>query len=254
MIKVTDLYKPYENVRQFLVYGGAGDIPAGSLVMAGTAVGTLGAVIDATASAVDIVGLLTQLHDYSVVGDWTYNGTLTTAANRPMADVEISPFAVIQGEVIDGTTQTFDADNNGADTAISLGTAVGADDVLGGSWIYEGTVTGDLRFVEDHNATADVTLNTATSADWSAVAGAWVPQRLYGSKANQGLTPVDTQFKCEGNETVLWAEVLDHYVKRSDTNKLERLNPGIHDGLNIGLTSKVLIDIIIRDHAFNPLA
>jgi len=239
----------YEILRSFLIYGGAADITRGSLVMEGAAAETLGAVIPATSAAANVVGLLTQLHDYSVAGDWTYNGTLTTATNRPEAEVDIRPFAVIRAEMKVCASQTCDADNGGADTAISLGTTCAGGDVLGGSYVYD-SVTGDIRFVEDHSAAGDFTLNTATSADWDTISPVIVPQRLYGSLTYQGITPSATQMICEGNETVLWAKTLDHYIVRDEEKAYTRLNPGIHD--NISATNpRFFVDFVILDHAFN---
>lgn len=241
----------YDLEPSFLVYGAGGDIPKGSLVMEGAATATLGAVIDATASAANVVGLVNELHDYSVVGDWTYDGTLTTATNRPTINVDVRPFVVLRAEVKVCATQTFDADANGADTDISLGTAVGDADVLGGSWMYDST-SGDIRFVEDHAATADVDLNTATSTDWDTVSGYWIPQRLYGSLANQGLTPTDTQVICEGNETTLWAKVVDNLIVRDEKKAYTRLNPGIHDAIS-ATNPKFYVDVVVLDHSLNNL-
>jgi len=239
-----------EILRKFLVYGAAGDIPQGSLVMEGAAAATFGSVIDATATAANIVGLLTQLHDYSVAGDWTWNGTLATATNRPLADVDVRPFAVIRCEIDVCATQTFDADANGADTDISLGTASNTD-TKGGSWIYDST-SGDIRYVEDHAATSDVDLNTATSTDWDTIAGYWCPARLYGSVANQGFTPSDDKGILEGNETTLIIKTVDNFLVRDENKGYTRLNPGIHDAIS-ATNPKFFIDFVVLDHAFNNL-
>jgi len=234
MYVVADLAAShYDTKRSFLIEASAADAAKGSLVEEGTATANLGAVRPPAVAAgpVNVVGLLMQAHDYSEDGEWTYDGTLTTATNRPEVDVDIRPFAVYRAEVAVCATQTFDADANGADTDITLGTAVGAADVLGGSFIYE-PLTGDIRFVEDHASTTTLDLNTATSADWDTAAAHWIPQRLYGSKANQGLTVSSTKVICEGNETVLWVKVLETFITRDGKKGVDRLNPGIHDNLS----------------------
>lgn len=246
----------YEILRSFLIEGSGADALKGSLVEEGTAVDSLGCVrpIETEAGPVKITGLLTQLHDYSEDGEFTHDGTLTTASNRPEVDIDIRPFAIYRSEIA-LSTNVFDADNNGADTAISLTTSAGADDVLGGSWIYD-SGTGDVRYVEDHSAAGDVTLNTATSADWDSIStGYWCPQRLYGSKAAQGATLNSThdEVLIKADESVLWLKVVDIYVKYDGRNGAERLNPGIHDNASLG-SPVFYIDFTIIDHSFNPLS
>lgn len=242
-----------EVLRSFLISGNGSDIVQGQLVMEGPASAPdyLGAVITATSAAVNVTGLLTQLHDYSVAGDWTYDGTLTTATNRPEADVDIRPFAVIRGEVAICGTQTLTV--SAASTDVTLNTDVGADDLLGGGWVYNPTAN-EVRFIEDHDATAGIVFNTAATTAYSADACHIVPSRLYGSSANQGLTPTAGTLICEGNETVLWAKTLDHYITYDGKNEPTRLNPGIHDGLDTLSGVKVHLDIVIMDHSFNSLS
>jgi hypothetical protein len=246
----------YEILRSFLIEGSGADAVKGSLVEEGTDVESLGAVrpVETEAGPVKVTGLLTQLHDYSEDGEWTHDGTLTTATNRPEVDVDIRPFAVYRSQIA-LSTNVFDADGNAADTDISLTTTVGAADVLGGSWLYD-SGTGDVRFVEDHAAEADIDLNTATSADWDQVAtGYWCPQRLYGSKANQGATLNSThdQILIKGDETVLWLKVVDIFITYDGKKGVTRLNPGIHDAISVS-NPVFFIDFTVIDHSFNPLS
>lgn len=238
----------YDLKRSFLIESSSADVAKGALVEEGIAAKNLGAVrpIAVPAGPVNVVGLLMQAHDYSVKGEWTYDGTLTTATNRPEVDVDIRPFAVYRAEVSVCATQTFDADANGADKDITLGTAVGAADVLGNSFVYE-PLTGDIRHVWDQSGTTALELTSDTSADWDGAAAYWIPQRLYGSVANQGLTVSSDKVICEGNETVLWIKVLETFITRDGKKEYDRLNPGLHDGL-IASNPKFYIDFIITDH------
>jgi len=212
--------------------------------------------VGTAASPADVAGLLTQMHDYSEDGEYTYNGTITSDSQNLLVDVDVRPFAIFRAEVRAVSTQELTC--SAASTDCTPGTAIGAADVLGGCFCYDST-EGELRFVEDNDATTGFTFNTAATNAWEAANTQFIiPQRFYGQKANQGLTYVtgtataESKVLCEGNETTLWVNTLDMFYKEAQGSDLVRLLPK-HDA--ISLTSPTFyIDFVIRDHMFNPLS
>lgn len=243
----------YDNKRSFLIYsdGSAADIEQGELMEEGIADVSLGAITDiqTPAGPVNVVGLLMQLYDGSDVGEWDWNSaSLSTASNRPEADIDIRPFAVYRAEIASVVTQELVCSAASADC--TPGTAVGAADVLGGCYAYDSTIN-ELRFVFDNDATQGFTFTTAAVAAWLGTNTQYIiPQRLYGSKTNQGMTVSGQNILVEGNETVRWAKTLDHFITYDGQNEQVRLNPGVHDAQTY-TNPKFFIDIIILDHAFN---
>lgn len=248
-------------VQPFLVFSEAADINQGALVEApvtGDGPEERGAIdiINTLNGPVDVVGLLTQFFDTSVVGEWTYNGTLTTASNRPEADVDIRPLGVFRTELVEGSGTVYNTSDT-TEIAITTDKTWDSDDLIGGGWLYD-DATEQLRYIEDHNATTTFELNTATT---TAITNAQnravvhVPPRLYGNDAGAGMTLNSTFDKMylDGDETVLWARVLDVWVQPSKSAPLERLNPGIHDAI-LTSAAKLYMDFVVTDHFFNPFS
>jgi hypothetical protein len=55
-------------IREYKIYGGAADILQGALVEPGAATASLGSAVISADPPTMVLGVLTQLHDYSVVG------------------------------------------------------------------------------------------------------------------------------------------------------------------------------------------
>ena len=259
MIVTANIGAAYTEIkRSYAIYsdGSATDIDQGELMEEGDLTATLGAIQDIATPAgpVNVVGMLMQLYDGSEVGEWDHNGTLTTATSRPFADVACSPFNVYRAEINVCATQIITvAAGAGAGTGECVfTTAVGAGDVLGGAWVYNST-DNELRYVEDHETTTDFVMNTDVVAAWASGDSFYIcPERLYGSLANQGMTVSGQRIIVEGNETVLWAKTVDHFISYDGSNRQEKLNPGIHDAQTY-TNLKLWIDFIVLDHAFNNL-
>jgi hypothetical protein len=232
MLIISDLYGQNTPVsKKFKVYGAAADIVRGALVEPGAATASLGSVVLASTTAPTmVVGLIQQLHDYSVVGDFTI--TAITTNKSAVGDVDVRPFAIYRAELAVCATQaiTIAASSGAAGSAVGLGTTAGSADELGASWLYN-AATDELRFVEDHDAAATMTLsnNIGTTA-WAAVNPYFVPPIFFGGTTNTGLTLNATCDKiiCEGNETGAWCRVLSTRIE-SANKQSDILDPAIHD-------------------------
>lgn len=248
-------------LQKFFADGEGTDIVRGAIVEAPDVGGPtgLGAVepIGTVAAPVDIVGRMSSLLDVSVDGEWEYDsGTLITdETKRPERDIDIRPLAVYRAQ-LDEMTGTVYNTSDTTETAITTDVTWDADDLIGGGWLYD-DATEQLRLIEDHNATTTFVLNTATTTAITNAQNRSVvqcPPRLYGPGAGQGLTVSSTfdNILIEGNETILWARVVDIWFQASKGVGLERLNPK-HDAATVS-SAKLFVDIIIADHMFNPFS
>jgi hypothetical protein len=237
-------------IKKFLVYSGAADIEMGALVEhVANAKETAGCVNKATLTDPALtVGLLTQLHDYSEVGQYVYNGTFSTKTNRPEGDVDVRPFAIFRAEMSAASAETVAISAAGA--TVTLGTGTGTDDEMIGSWLYNAT-TDELRYVEDSASATSLTINTVIGATaWTSTGHYIIPHIFYGGASNTGLTLNTACTKIDNilNGTGAWSKVIGTYVSVNG-GELQRLNPGIHEQT---LANAIFFsDIIILDHAFN---
>jgi len=241
-------------IRKYSIYGAAADLYLGSLVEQGAAAASLGAVCVSASPPTMVLGLLTQLHDYSVVGDWTYT-SLTAAANlTARGDVDIRPFAIYRAEVdVCGTqTITIAASLGSGAGAVTLNTTCAQADELTGGYLYNAT-TDELKYIETHDAAATAVLatNIGTTA-WASKACTIVPPMFYGMTANTGLTLDSTLCKviCEGNGTGAWCKVIGSYIQNSSRAGLDPLLPWINDNTTPA-DAKFFVDFVVIKHALN---
>jgi len=242
-------------LREYRIYGGAADIVQGALVEPGVSAGeeaVMGAaVLCSTTAPTAIIGVLAQLHDYSVVGDWT--NTAVTTNKSAKGDIDIRPFAIIRAEVTTSTQLFTVAANAGAGaTDVTLTTACAADDEIGGAYVYNAT-TDELRFVEDHSDTdkLEFSAHIGTTAWNSASTCVLVPPLFYGAVSGTGLTMDATCAKVllKGDESGAWCTVLEQYIQTSD-KKLSVLNPATHY-TGTYADAKFFVDIVVRKHLLN---
>jgi hypothetical protein len=238
-------------IREYKIYGGAADIVNGALVEPGAAVASLGAATISADPPTNVLGILTQLHDYSVVGDWTY--TAITSNKNAVGDVDMRPFAIVRSEVAVCATQaiTVAASAGAGATEVGLGTSAGADDEIGAAWMYN-AATDELRYVEDHDGAATAVFsNDIGTAEWAAVKCTIVPPIFFGTASSTGLDLNATldQVILEGNGTGAWCNVIGTYIETVD-GKLDPLDPAVHSNGTYA-DAKFYVDIVITKHALN---
>jgi hypothetical protein len=246
-------------VKPFNIYGAAGDMYLGDLVEIGDNVVESGGAVIAVgtpAGPAEVLGLLTQFHDYSVDGEFTYNAAMTNDSQNNMVDVDIRPGAIFRSRIKE-STNTFTTAALG--TACTLGTNAAADDQLGMSFVYD--ENGALRIVEDHSAVGTLNYNTAVVTAQAGVASTCVliPSRLYGKLAACGMTYTkgtaaapDSSVLVKADETVLWQITLDMFYREAGSAELHRMLP--KDDATTLNSPEFYIDFVIRDHAMNPLS
>jgi hypothetical protein len=246
----------YPVIQKYMVYGAAADIVKGALVEAPIEEEVeRGAVcsIGTAAGPVDVVGLVTQLHDYSVDGQFTYNGDLTLKTNRPEIDVDVRPNAIYRAQLQEAAALTIYNDSDTVGVDITTADTTQDTDMLNGGYFYD-DATEQFRYIEDHDGNSSWILNTATT---TAITNAnnrkvvVVPSRLYGAGTTQGATLNSTNngLFIEGDETVLWLRVCDIWIQRNSRAPLERINVGIHDACAVS-SAKLFVDFVISDHFF----
>ena len=253
MLIVSDLSGQNTPInRKYSIYGAAADIVLGALMEPGAATASLGSAVVSADPPTMALGVLTQLHDYSVVGDWTYTA-ITTNLNAK-GDVDVRPFGIIRAEVAVCATQaiTIAASAGAGATEVGLGTTAGAADELGAAWLYN-AATDELRFVEDHDAAATAALSSdiGTTA-WAAVLATIVPPIFYGAATNTGLdlNANCDQITCEGNGTGAWCRVIGSYIQLNSRSGLDILKPEVHDNTSPA-DAKFFVDFVITKHALN---
>jgi hypothetical protein len=239
-------------IKKYKLYGAAADMVAGCLVEPGLTTACTSVIYSSTSAPTMVVGLLTQIHDYSVTGDWTYTSITSAASLAARGDVDIRPLGVYVADLAACATQTVTvaASAGAGANEVTLNTNFSAADTLEGSWIYNAT-TDELRYVEAHAAvgTATFSSNIGTTA-WTTVAAYIVPGDLYGQTTNTGLGLNATCNKVilEGNQTGAWCRVLMTEMS-ADGVSLDRLVPEKDN--NTYANAQFKVHFVILKHAFS---
>jgi hypothetical protein len=113
--------------------------------------------------------------------------------------------------------------------------------------------TDELKFVEDHDAAATMTLATSIGTTaWAAVLCTIVPPIFYGAASSTGLDLNSTldQITCEGNGTGAWCRVIGSYIQLNSRAGLDPLKPDVHDNTSPA-DAKFFVDFVVRKHALN---
>lgn len=228
------------------IYGASADILAGAFVRRGTTPGTdNGALIGATGFSVlpDIVGVLTELHDYSVSGDTLINGTSFATRGVEL----VAPVRVVRMEFSLATADTIvctQAVNSTTMTVASL------EDDIDASFIYvaAGTGQGQLQYLTA-SAAGSATLKAAfgTSLDTSS-RFVKILRRFHDLV---GLNGDGTKLASQAAVGAVQGLILDISMQLGG-EKVEQLNPVTHPG-KIGLHNapvKFFADVVFRNSAF----
>ena len=125
------------------VYGAAADIVEGAVVMPGVTEGTdQSSVIVGSGAAADAVGLMAELHDYSVSGDHDPGaGTIFGAATRKV--IPFLPGCEVAAEINQSTVLDV------ATVSAANHTITSIENDIGGGWMYvvSGTGLGQFFFI-----------------------------------------------------------------------------------------------------------
>jgi len=261
---VGNLHGGPGHTEKYPIYGASADIVQGALVMRGittkTNIGTgiVGAVNSTGLD--DALGLLLNLHDYSVVGDYLYGGTVS-GVDTAYGEVHDDPMAIFRAEV----GQAAAEDDVG--TSTSSGTTMTDENldtgaVVGQGWLYcTATVSdacnGELHFItEDTDTDDEFTQLTAWSTALTNNESLILIPPLFSLAVtlNAAADKVSsTHLSLAGWAAVWSARVMNSYIQY-DGHPIEKLDPTKHDaltGLN-GLNVKFYVDLVLSDHMWNP--
>lgn len=236
-----DLAGASQIVRDMAIYGAGADIVKGAAVMRGATPGTNGGqLIVATGACADIVGVLEELHDFSVSGDSAIAGTAWVKRK-----VTINPFAVYLA--------AYDADDD-ADVASVSGTGVtitSLEDDIDAGWLLgdDGFLTF-LTASASGSCTAKDNVETAPAAAWSATTD--VIKVLPVMHQLGKITTAGNELGTDAAAGSALIVVLENYIQ-ADGIPLEILDPTKHSGITY-TNPVVYSDIRFRDHFAQTLS
>lgn len=235
-------------VKRYNIFGNTNDVVKGALVIKGAiADATTGVVTYPTSvnAPADIVGILSELNDYSVAGDWTYNGAMTTVTNRPEVAVDVRPFGIVRSEMVETANTTFAV----SDVTVTVGTGSMNDAVFSNSWLYEDG-TEQLMWAEVGDTSA-MTLNTSATTFGATFAVLVPPRFVTGTGSGGELNATFDKLRFEGDDTTYWQRVVDTHCQAAKGVGIERLLPWKMDQAVVS-SAKLFTDFIIVDHVFDP--
>lgn len=199
------------------IYGAAADIQEGAVIIPGTTEGTdQSSGILGTGACADAIGLLQELHDYSVSGDHD-PGAGTKFGDPTRKVMPFLPGCEVAAE-IDQATVLDVATVSGANHTITS-----IEDDIGGGWLYvvSGTGLGQLYFVKTEasdvlalKSTPGTTLVAGTSKVIVTRPKFWQKHKLSSNatkiivSTTAGSLPwvlLKTEYKCDGEEG--WLEL-----------------------------------------------
>lgn len=229
------------------VYGAGSDIPADSILKRGATPGTNNGMLIAhngSGAAVDLVGILECLHDFSVVGDNLIAGT--AFVTQPVELIDAPPIITIDfdlASLIDCTQ----AVNTTTMTVTSL------EDDIDGSFIYvvSGTGLGQTNYLTA-SASGSATLKAAfgTSLDTTSKF-IKILERFHKLLS---LNSDGTKLASQAAAGSLAGTIIDLRMQRGGV--IEQLDPTKHDaltGLNNIKDLRFEADIVLFDGLLNPV-
>lgn len=221
-------------IRDYPVYGAGADIVEGAVVMRGATPGTNGGQLIVGVSAlVDVVGVLAELHDYSVSGDSLIAGTAWVYRK-----VIINPFAVYRAQYDSTDTMAV------ASTSTTTVTVTSLEDNIDAGWLLGND--GQLQFL---TASAAGSATSKSASGWTSANTLLkiVPVFHQLIKINTAADKIGTDAAAGAGEVAN----LDNWVQARGI-PLQRLDPTKHSGLTL-TDPKIFSDIVFRNHAFNTL-
>jgi len=227
--------------------GAGSDIQSGAMVMqgvteAGSTADNYGCAVLADETAVDALGVLVALHDYSAVGDSeTYSGT-----SHVMAEIDpFSPGCVVAIEY--DLTDTMAVATVTGTTQITI---TSIEDHLSGGWLYaySGTGIGQLAFIKYDDAT-DLWLKSALTTLWVAADTTLVKipplfHPLHNLIANM------TKFGTDAAAGTFRARIISNQFKYDGQEGWIDLDPGLHHNMQLNGLHPVFRSLVIPTNTF----
>lgn len=231
-----------DNVTNLPVTGGGSDIPAGALLKPGVTAGTnFGSLIVSTANStasVDAIGILRELHDFSVSGDTTNAGT--SYVTHPVQ-------LIVPGRVVRAYySSTVLVACTQAVTTTTL-TLTSLEDDIDGSFLYvqSGTGAGQTNYLTAA-AAGSCTLKAAFATSLDTTSNLIKILRRFHQKI--ALNADGTMLGSYDAVGVHNAVVIDSFIERN--GDLISLDPTKHaalTGLNSLRSIRFAADIMFRD-------
>ncbi len=211
--RTTALTKTYN------IFGNAADVVKGAIVQKGAVAdattGVASYVVTKNAPA-DIMGVISDFLDYSVSGEWIYNGDMTDATKRPQVQIDVRTDGIVRSEMVETAATKFAV--SGSTVTITVGTMT--DAVFSNSWLYDDG-TEQLMWAEVGDASA-MTLNTSASTI-SATFMVLVPPRMVTGTGSGGeLNSTADKLRFEGDDTTYWQRVVDTHCQAATGVGIER--------------------------------
>lgn len=227
------------------IYGAGVDVVQGALVKRGTTPGTdNGALILASGSSAipDIVGVLGELHDFSVTDDTLINGTKYVTHPVDLA----FPSRILTVEISQATADLVTVTSDAAGTTLTI---TSLEDDIDASFIYvaAGAGIGQLQFLTASaagSATLKAAFTTALVASDSKIIK--VLRRFH---ALISFTSDGVKMSSQAAAGAVAGLILDIRMLRGERD--ESLDPTKHPGMKNLNNARVkfVADIIIRDTA-----
>lgn len=223
-------------IREYPVYGAGVDIVRGAVVMRGATGETdLGLVVVGAGGLADVVGVLEELHDFSVSADALQAGTVYSAAYRKIC---INPFGVWRAEY-DSTDTAAVASTSGTTVTITS-----LEDNIDGGWLL-----GDDGLLQWIVTSASGSCVTKAATGWTSANTVVKILPLFHQliKINTAADEIGTDAAAGAGR----ACIQQSWIKARGV-PFQRLDPVKHAGTTF--TSPVIYsDINFLNHAMNPI-
>jgi len=230
------------------VDGNGSDILAGAVLMPGvTDENNRSVAILATGAAADSIGILAELHDFSVSGDSTPD---TGAALVQRGVIPFLPGCEVAADMADDASNDVDV----ASATSTVLTITSVEDDIDGSWIYvrAGTGAGLVLYCKE-SASGTMTLKSASTTTLDNTSKLIILRRLFHKTAE--LDSTGTKIKSTAAAGSLPWRVIGNQFRKAGQEIWLDLDPAKHHNLNLSGQSPVFRQILVPvDTLHNPVA
>lgn len=229
MIYAYDVTGAEPIIRDYPIYGAGVDILPNSVVIRGATPGTNGGqlITGAATACTDTVGVLQQLHDYSVVGDSLILGTAWVQEK-----VLINPFAVYRAQYSAGAIAI-------ASVSTTTVTITSLEDNIDAGWLLGSD--GQIQFL---TASAAGSASSKTNSGWTSAITVQKILPVFHQLGTIATGGADLNHAAAvGIASIV---NLDNWIQARGI-PLQRLDPTKHSGL-ILVNPKIYSDIRFKSH------